>query len=66
MSDAASDENIAATDIADWLVKRGLPFRDSHGVVAGIVRTAVETDRNLSSLSLEELRSHSELFDESI
>ncbi|MBO9533817.1 MAG: argininosuccinate lyase [Solirubrobacteraceae bacterium] len=66
MSAAASDENIAATDIADWLVKRGLPFRDSHGVVAGIVRTAVESDRNLSSLTLEEFRGHSELFDESI
>lgn len=66
MSAAASDENIAATDIADWLVKRGLPFRESHGVVAGIVRTAVESGRTLSSLSLEELRSHSELFDESI
>ncbi|MEH3053974.1 MAG: argininosuccinate lyase [Patulibacter minatonensis] len=66
MAAAASDENIAATDIADWLVKRGLPFRASHGVVAGIVRTAVESGRTLSSLSLEEFRSHSELFDESI
>ncbi len=66
MSAAASDENIAATDIADWLVKRGLPFRESHGVVAGIVRTAVESDRTLSSLTLEEFRGHSELFDESI
>ncbi|MFT4035848.1 MAG: argininosuccinate lyase [Patulibacter sp.] len=66
MAAAASDENIAATDIADWLVKRGLPFRESHGVVAGIVRTAVESGRTLSALSLEELRAHSELFDESI
>jgi argininosuccinate lyase len=66
MAAAASDENIAATDIADWLVKRGLPFRDSHGVVAGIVRAAVESGRTLSSLSLDELRVHSELFDESI
>lgn len=66
MAAAASDENIAATDIADWLVKRGLPFRESHGVVAGIVRTAVESGRTLSSLSLEEFRAHSELFDESI
>jgi argininosuccinate lyase len=56
----------AANGIADWLVKRGLPFRESHGVVAGIVRTAVESSRTLSSLSLEEFRAHSELFDESI
>lgn len=66
MSQAASDENIAATDIADWLVMRGLPFREAHGVVAGIVRTAVETGRTLSSLTMEEFRAHSELFDESI
>lgn len=66
MSQAASDENIAATDIADWLVMRGLPFRESHGVVAGLVRRAVESGRTLSSLTLEEFRAHSELFDESI
>ena len=35
---AAADELIAATDIADLLVKRGVPFRQSHGIVAGIVR----------------------------
>ncbi|HEX5620711.1 MAG TPA: argininosuccinate lyase, partial [Solirubrobacteraceae bacterium] len=35
---AAADELIAATDIADLLVKRGIPFRQSHGIVAGIVR----------------------------
>ena len=35
---AAGDEMLAATDIADYLVKRGLPFRSSHGVVGGLVR----------------------------
>ena len=35
---AASDELIAATDVADLLVRRGVPFRQSHGVVAGLVR----------------------------
>ena len=38
MAAAASDELIAATDIADLLVRRGVPFRESHGVVAGLVR----------------------------
>jgi len=42
MAAAASDELIAATDLADWLVKRGTPFREAHGVVAGLVRQAVE------------------------
>jgi argininosuccinate lyase len=52
---AASDELIAATDIADLLVRRGVPFRQSHGIVAGLVRTAVESGRKLSELAPEEL-----------
>jgi argininosuccinate lyase len=62
---AAGDEFLAATDIADLLVKRGLPFRQAHGVVAGLVRTAVSSDRALSELSLEEIRGASPLLDES-
>jgi argininosuccinate lyase len=61
MAQAASDEMIAATDIADLLVKLGMPFRESHGVVAGLVRTAVDSGRALSALSGEELAAHSEL-----
>ena len=61
---AATDELIAATDIADLLVRRGLPFRQSHGVVAGLVRTAVDSGRALSELSPEEVAGHSELLDE--
>src|SRR3712207_644509 len=43
MAQAASDELIAATDLADLLVKRGTPFREAHGVVASLVREAVES-----------------------
>ena len=39
---AASDQMLAATDIADLLVRRGMPFREAHGVVAGLVRVAVQ------------------------
>src|SRR4051812_13244278 len=60
MAAAASDELIAATDIADLLVKRGVPFRESHGVVAGLVRTAVDSGRSLSDLDADELRAASE------
>jgi argininosuccinate lyase len=60
LADAASDELIAATDIADLLVKKGVPFRESHGVVAGLVRTAVDSGRTLSELSADELRAASE------
>ena len=55
---------LAAVDVADMLVKKGVPFRQSHGIVASLVRTAVESDRVLSQLTLEELRSHSEVLDE--
>jgi argininosuccinate lyase len=63
LADAASDEMIAATDLADLLVKRGVPFRESHGVVAGLVRTAVDSGRSLSQLSADELRAASEHLD---
>jgi argininosuccinate lyase len=56
MSAAAADEFPAATDIADLLVKRGMPFREAHGVVAGLVRAAVDSGRKLSELSEEEVR----------
>ena len=48
---AATDEMLAAVDVADMLVKRGVPFRQSHGIVAGLVRTAVESGRTLSQLT---------------
>ena len=53
---AASDELLAATDVADLLVRRGVPFRESHGIVAGLVRHAVDNDKQLSELTEEELR----------
>jgi argininosuccinate lyase len=58
---AAGDELIAATDVADLLVRRGLPFRQAHGVVAGLVRVAVDSGRQLSELSAEDLRTQSDL-----
>src|SRR3954463_14485961 len=64
LAGAATDEMIAAVDVADMLVKRGVPFRQSHGVVAGLVRTAVESGRVLSQLSREELAEHSEVLDD--
>jgi argininosuccinate lyase len=60
MSDAAADELIAATDVADLLVGLGVPFREAHGVVAGLVRMALDGDRKLSELTRDELAAHSE------
>ena len=64
--DAAADEFLAATDIADLLVKRGLPFREAHGVVAGLVRRALERGETLSQLPPEELTAAHELLDDEV
>jgi argininosuccinate lyase len=63
LAEAASDELIAATDLADLLVRRGVPFRECHGIVAGLVREAVDSGRALSDFSPEELARHSEHLD---
>jgi argininosuccinate lyase len=61
---AAVDELLAATDIADLLVRRGLPFREAHGVVAGLVRTALDQGKLLSELTPDELAASSPLLDD--
>jgi argininosuccinate lyase len=61
LAEAASDEMIAATDVADLLVKRGLPFREAHGVVAGLVRMAQKSGRQLSELDSDDLGAQSAL-----
>ncbi|TMK67772.1 MAG: argininosuccinate lyase [Actinobacteria bacterium] len=55
MAEAAADELLAATDVADLLVRRGVPFREAHGIVASLVRRAVERGATLSELTDEEL-----------
>jgi argininosuccinate lyase len=65
LAEAASDEFLVATDVADLLVRKGMPFREAHGVVGELVRTALANGRKLSDLSLEELAGHSELLDSS-
>jgi argininosuccinate lyase len=62
MREAAADEMIAATDLADLLVKQGMPFREAHRVVAGLVRSALDSGRILSQLTAQELARHSEAF----
>ncbi|MBV9942403.1 MAG: argininosuccinate lyase, partial [Solirubrobacterales bacterium] len=64
LAGAASDELLAATDVADLLVRRGMPFREAHGVVAGLVRSAIEQGKPLSELTPDELTRHSPLLDD--
>ncbi len=60
---ASGDEMLAATEIADLLVRRGMPFREAHGVVGELVRLALEGDGKLSSLSAEQVAEQSEHLD---
>ena len=55
-----------ATDIADYLVKKGVPFRSSHAIVGKMVAKAVETNRDLDEFSLEEFKEFSDLIEEDI
>ncbi len=64
MEAAAGDEMAAATDIADLLVRRGMPFREAHGVVGGLVRHALANDIQLSGIGRDELAGFSELLDD--
>jgi argininosuccinate lyase len=61
MREAAADELIAATDVADLLVRLGMPFREAHGVLAGLVRMALDAGKPLSELTAAELAAHSEM-----
>ena len=56
MERAAMRGYATATDLADYLVKKGLPFRDAHEVVAHAVKTAIAEGRDLSALSLDALK----------
>jgi argininosuccinate lyase len=64
MASAAADELLGATDVADLLVRKGMPFREAHGVVGGMVRDALERGVPLSELTREQLAEHSELLDD--
>ncbi len=66
LAEAAGTDYSTATDLADYLVKKGLPFRQAHEMVGRVVRHAVETKRPLDGLSLEELRRFSPLFERDV
>ncbi len=55
-----------ATDAADYLVRKGVPFRDAHGIIGRLVLFCIEKDKGIDELPLEELRSFSESFEEDV
>jgi argininosuccinate lyase len=59
---AANDPGLLATDLADYLVLHGLPFRQAHEVIGKLVAYSVEQQRGFADLKLEEFRRFSEYF----
>ncbi|MBQ9737141.1 MAG: argininosuccinate lyase, partial [Clostridia bacterium] len=55
-----------ATDVADYLVKKGLPFRDAHAVVGRMVAYCLDRDTVLDALSIEEFKMFSEIFSDDV
>ncbi len=66
MARAARQGFSTATDLADYLVRKGLPFRDAHEVVGKAVRAALDSGRELAQLPLDELRRFSALVGEDV
>ena len=66
MRAAAGAGFTTATDVADYLVQKGLPFRDAHAVTGQIVRYCIENNKTLDRLDLFVYQSFSSLFDEDI
>lgn len=66
MSAACDGGYLNATDIADYLVRKGMPFRTAHGVSAGLVRIAIEKNCRLEELDFAEYEAASQLFEKDI
>jgi len=63
---AAASSYTLATDLADYLVRKGMPFREAHQAVAGLVQRAQSAGRHLNDLTWDEYRACSPLFEEDV
>ena len=61
---AAVDASLLATDLADYLVKKGVPFREAHGMVGRVVRAGIAGGVGMDQLSLSQLREIGDVFEE--
>ena len=66
MLQAAKEGFLNATDVADYLTKKGLPFRDSHNVAGKLVSYCINSKKTLDELSMDEFKKESNLFEEDI
>jgi argininosuccinate lyase len=63
MEAAANDPNLLATDLAEYLVKKGMPFREAHEIVGTLVANAVAQGTKLNAIALADLKKLSPQFD---
>jgi argininosuccinate lyase len=66
MLEAAKTGFSTATDLADYLVRKGVPFRDAHEVVGKAVRLGVDTQRDLAEMDLHELQQFSSVIEKDV
>ncbi len=66
MKKAASKGFINATDCADYLTKKGIPFRDSYKITGNLVAECIQKGKTLEELTLEKFREHSSVFDKDV
>ena len=66
MKEAVKGGFLNATEVADYLVNKNIPFRDAHGIVGQIVIYCEDNDKAIEDLSLNELQNFSKVFDEDI
>ena len=66
MLSAAVNSFVNATDMAEYLVKKGCPFRDAHFVVGGLVKKCIQEGKYLSGLTMEELKAASNYFESDV
>jgi argininosuccinate lyase len=66
MYNAATQGFSTATDLADYLVRKGLPFRDAHEVVGKAVAYGVANSKDLSEMDIDELKGFSAMIDDDV
>lgn len=66
MLNSVNEGFLNATEVADYLVRKGMPFRDAHAVSGRLVVYSINNNKNLSTLSIEEYKKESDLFEDDI
>ena len=66
MKAAVEEGYVQATELADYLASKGLPFREGHDVAGALVRFAIEKKKDLASLTLVEMKAESDLFEQDV